>query len=236
MNEQVATTSGGNFFKRFLWTFVSPKQVYADIAAGKTRWWQPWAWVSLISMATAHFSIPIQIQIARMNPKGVPPEQLDQTIGMMEKFGFLGVISTPVVVLITGLIVAAISYVVLSVLAESSSFKQYFTLYLYASIVSSLGALIGTGLAVMKGVENIRSMEDAMSSFGPAVLLPPGQKILHAVLSTGFDVFQIWFYVLAAAGVVSIFKLSKGAAALVVLPVWLLFLLVTLVSARFGGG
>jgi hypothetical protein len=235
MNEQSGTAPRGNFFKRLIWTFVSPKLLYADIAAGAAKWWEPWVWVSLISMGTAYLSIPIQIQLTRMNPKGVPQEQLDQSLAMMEKFGFLGVISWPVVALVSSLIITGISYIVLSMLAEESRFKRYFTLYLYSSIVASLGMLLATGISVMKGVENIRSMEDASTSFGPAVLIPAEQKILHAVMSTGFDIFQIWFYLLIGAGVVSIFKVGKGAAALVVLPVWLVFLLVTLLSMRFGG-
>jgi hypothetical protein len=236
MNEQTGTTGQGNFFTRFLWVFMSPKRLYADIAAGSAPWWQPWVWVSVISMVAAQISIPIQLQLARLNPADRPQEELEKGLEMMEKFGFLGVISTPVVILIASLIIVGISYLVLSMVAEEGRFKKYLSLYLYASIISTLGTLLGTGLALMKGVENIRSREDAMSSFGPAVLLPPGQKILHAVLATSLDVFQIWFFILLGAGLVSVFKLSKGAAAVVILPVWLVVLLMTLLGTQFSGG
>jgi energy-converting hydrogenase Eha subunit F len=234
MNEEVGAGSRGGFLPRLIWTFQSPRQLYEDIASGEAHWWQPWVWVSLINMVIAYMSIPIQVQLTSLNPRDVPEEQLQQTLEAMEKFGFLGVISTPVVVLITSLIIVGISYLVLSVLAEDARFKKYFTVYLYASIVSSVGLLLGTILTVSKGVENIRSIEDASSSFSPAILLPPGNEILRVVLSTGLDVFQVWFYLLVGAGVIHVFGLSKRSAVLVVVPVWLLFVLVSLVSLRLS--
>ena len=153
--------SSGGFFSRLIWIFVSPRKLYADIAAGDAHWWQPWVWVSLISMVTAYISIPIQIQLTRLNPNDMPPDQLEKTLTAMQKYGFLGVISTPVMILVSSLVIVGISYLIVSVLSERSAFKQYFSLYLYASIVSAVGLLLATWLTVMKGVENIRSVEDA---------------------------------------------------------------------------
>jgi hypothetical protein len=234
MNEEVGSRETGNFLTRFVWTLTSPKRLYADIADGEAKWWEPWVWVSLISMVVAHISMPIQVQLARLNPRNLPEEELQQGLEMMEKFGIVGVISTPVVVLLTSIIVVSISYLVLSVLADGARFKKFFTLYLYASIVSSLGLLLGTILTRMKGVEAIQSIEDATVSFGPDRFVDADQKILHAVLQN-FGLFHIWFYVLVAAGVAYVFKLSKGSAAVVVVPVLLVAILVTLITARFSG-
>lgn len=225
------TGGSGTMLSRLIWTFVSPRNLFAAIARDDVHWWQPWVWVSLLSAATAYISIPIQIRLTRMNPNDMPPEQLEQTLTAMQKYGYLGVISTPVAVLVSSLVVVAISYMVVSVLAEHGGFKKYFALYLHCSIVSAVGLLLATWLTVMKGVENIRAVEDASSSFGPAIFLSPGNKLMHALFST-FDIFYIWFYVLLWMGVSHVFKLSGRAAILVVVPVWLLFLLITLVTAR----
>ena len=222
----------GTFLSRFIWTITSPKKMFADVAAG-TPWWQPWVWVSLINMVIAYVSVPLQIQLTRMNPNDLPADQLQQTIENMEKFGFLGVISTPVVVLLTTLIIAGISYVVLSVLAESSSFRQYVTLYMYSYIVISIGLLLSTLVARMRGIENIRSYEDAVVSFGPAMLLSPGQKILYPILST-FDLFYVWFYVLMAMGLMQVFRLSQRGAIIALLPLWLIFVLIALLASRLS--
>lgn len=229
MNEEAQTGGSGSFVSRFVWTIQSPSRLFADVAEG-APWWQPWVWVSLIQMVIAYLSIPIQIQITRLNPRGLPAEQLQQTIEGMEKFGYLGIISTPVVILLSSVIIAGISYLVLGVLAEESRFKTYLTVYLYASIVSSIGLLLGTFLTRMKGVETIRSLDDAVSSFGPALFVSADDKILRAVLSS-LDVFQIWFYVLLGWGAMSIFGLSKRSAFFVVAPVWLVFVLIGLVAS-----
>jgi hypothetical protein len=233
MNEEAGSRETGTFLTRFIWTLQAPKKLYADIASGDARWWEPWVWVSLINMVVAYISIPIQIQLARLNPNNLPAEEVQQTVEMMEKFGMVGVISTPVLILVTSLIVVAISYLVLSVLSEEPRFKKYFTLYLYASIVSSLGLLLATAITRMKGVDSIRSIEDAASSFGPDILVGSDQKILHAILSN-FGLFHIWFYVLVAMGVMYVFKLSRGSAIIVVIPVLLLAILVTLITAQFS--
>ncbi|MDH3216516.1 MAG: hypothetical protein OEN01_09525, partial [Candidatus Krumholzibacteria bacterium] len=92
MSEEVGAAGSEGFLSRFIWTISSPQRLFADIADG-AHWWQPWVWVSLINMVIAYISVPIQIQLIRLNPRGVPDEQLQQTLEAMEKFGFLGVIS-----------------------------------------------------------------------------------------------------------------------------------------------
>lgn len=233
MNEEVAGGDGGRLWTRFIWTIQSPRTLFTDISGG-APWWQPWVWVSLINMAIGYVSMPIQIHLMRLNPGNMSADQVQQTTEAMEKWGLLGVISTPVVVLLTSLAIAGISYLLVSMLSEEPRFKKYFTLYLYASIVSSMGLLLGTVITRMKGIENIRSFDDAVASFGPEMLLDGDSKILHAVLSN-FDVFQIWFYVLLGMGLMHVFNMTKRTALFVIIPVWLLFVLLSLVSKRVSG-
>jgi hypothetical protein len=225
----------GTFVERLMWTFLSPKRLYADIAAG-VDWWQPLVWVSVVNMVTSYISLPIQVKLAGLNPDGVSAEELEQTLLAMQDLKNVGLllISTPVAVLFFGVIVAGVSYLILSVLSERSTFKHYFSLYLYSSVVMSVGVLLGTVLTRMKGLDAIRTMEDAFVSFGPAMMFSPDSKIVTSVLTT-FDIFYIWFYVLLGAGVVHVFKVPPRSAAVVVVPVWLVFVLVSLVSARVTG-
>ena len=236
MNEpEEAPTEGlsGRFLSRFAWTFVSPKQLYEDIAAG-AHWWQPWVWASMISMVVAYISIPIQAQVMRLNQGGQTQEQIEQSIQMMEKIRFVPVVGAPVGVLIFVVIVGGVSYLLVNLLSQSSDFKKYFTLMLYASIVVSVGQLLGTVVTRMKGVETIRSIRDVGVSLGPAVLVGPDQKALYPVLAS-LDVFYVWFYVLLVAGLVRIFRMSVGNAILAVIPVWLLQVLYALIGVRFSG-
>lgn len=237
MDENVhASTPGaspeGNFLTRAVWTLVSPRRLFDDVARD-APWWQPFVWVSLLNMVVAYLSTPIQKQLVRLNPNEVPPEQLQETLAAMDKFAVLGMVTTPVVVLLTSLVIAGISYIAVSVLAQAPSFRRHFTIYLYASLPVSVGLLLGTLVTHQRGIENIRSIEDAVASFGPAALLEPGQRILYPVLST-LDLFSIWFYVLVAMGASYVFGMKRGAALLVVIPVWLIYLLFALVGSRIS--
>ena len=107
MNEETASSDEGSFFSRFIWVFLSPKRLFDDIAEGDVPWWQPWVWVSLLNMVTAYISMPIQKQLVRLNPNNLTEEQLQQNLDALDKFGFLGVISTPVGVLISSVIVVS---------------------------------------------------------------------------------------------------------------------------------
>lgn len=225
--------AGGTFVSRFVWLFQSPRRLFEDIAGG-APWWQPWVWVSLINMVIAYLSLPIQIHLMGLNPRDLPPEQLEQTLESMAKFGHLGLISTPVVVLLTSLIISAITYIAVSVMAESAGFKKYLTLYMYSSVPASLGLLLGTIMTRLKGVESLRSIEDAVASFGPAMFVGAGSPKTHAILGS-LDLFYIWFYILVGAGVMQVFGLGRKAAALVVVPLWLVYVLISLVSARASG-
>ncbi len=235
MAEARSTEPTGNFLSRLLDVFVSPKKVFSDIDAG-ARWWEPWIWVSVLNMIVAYIVIPVQVQLYRLRADQMPKEQFDQTIEKMQSFpiAYLGIIAAPVTVLLVGMIFAAVSYIAVSVLSERASFKKHLTLYLWASMIPTLGMLLSNIIVRVKGVEKIRSMTDAMVSLGPGALVPEGHKILTAVLST-VDVFGLWFYALIAMGVVYLFRLSGRSAILVVLPIWLLSVLMALIGTRIGG-
>lgn len=215
---QPAEAPVGTFASRFAWALTSPRQLYADIARG-AHWWEPWVWNSIFGMVVAWLSIPIQIQIARGNPRGIGAEDLEKSLEMMQKFAFMGVVSTPVAILVAGAVLTAISYMLVSLLAEESSFKKYFTLVMWANIPVVIGQLVGVLVARMKGIESIRSIHDASSSFGPAILADPEKnKYLYPIL-TSLDVFYIWFYALLVLGLVAVFRMSMRNAVLVVIPV-----------------
>ena len=46
MSEEIEAGNGGTLINRLLWTFQSPKKLYADIEKETAHWWQPWVWVS----------------------------------------------------------------------------------------------------------------------------------------------------------------------------------------------
>lgn len=235
MSEEEGRGPELGFLSRGFSIFHSPGRVFEDIDRG-APWWQPWVWASLVNIAIGYALFPIQMHLYRLNPGGLPEDQVARMIENMQSFPLkpIGIIiGAPVTVLFVALAFAAISYVAVSVLSERADFKKHLTIYLYASIVAWVGVLFSNMVVRWNGIENIRSARDAIVSFGPAAFVPEGHRIGYAVLST-LDAFSIWFYVLMGLGVIRVFRLSRWSAVLVVVPVWLLYVLIALIGARLA--
>jgi hypothetical protein len=224
-----------NVLQRLVAIFVSPKKVFADVDAG-APWWEPWVWGSLLHMIIAYTVLPIQIRLFELTKDTRPPEQFEAELAKMQEFPikYLGVLTAPITVLFVAVIFAAISFIAVSVASERSNFKKHLGIYLWSSLVASVGVLLSNILVRAKGLDMVRSYRDALAPFGPAAFLPEGGKIWYALLST-LDVFAVWFYVLLAVGVTQVFRMSRTASLLVVLPVWLLSILIALIGVRYGG-
>jgi hypothetical protein len=235
MSEESGEGFALGFVSRFHSIFHSPEKVFADVDKG-APWWEPWVWASLVNMLVAYVVLPIEIHLYRLNLRGIPEDQIAQTIENMQRFPmkYMGVVTAPITVILVAAVFAGISFLAVSVLSERADFKKHLTICLFASIISSVGVLLSNIVIRWRGIENIRSLEDATATFGPAAFIPEGHKIWYAVLST-FDVFSIWFYVVMWIGVIHVFRLSRLSGLLVVVPVWLLSVLIALVFARFGG-
>jgi hypothetical protein len=224
-----------NAVQRLAGIFVSPKRVFADVDAG-APWWEPWVWGSFLHMIIAYTVLPIQIRLYELTKDTKPPEQFEAELAKMQEFPikYLGVMTAPITVLFVGVIFAALSFIAVSVLSERSNFKKHLSIYLWSSLVASVGVLLSNIVVRVKGIEEVRSYRDALAPFGPAALLPEGGKIWYALFST-LDVFAVWFYLLLAVGVTQVFRMSRSASLLVVLPVWLLSILIALIGVRYGG-
>lgn len=225
----------GSMVTRLLGIFHSPKKVFADVDRG-APWWEPWVWVSALNMLLVYLAAPIQVQLYRLRVGDMPDEQIEAAIAAAQSLPMkaLGIASAPVAVLFVGVVFAAVSYIAVSVLSERASFRKHLTICLWGALVWWLGSLASTLIVRVRGVDAVRTARDAVAPFGPAALFPGAGAIAHAFLST-LDVFALWFYALVWVGVASVFRLSWRGAALVVAPVWLLYLLFELVSARVAG-
>lgn len=232
MNGEGQYVEEGNFLTRFYWVIFSPLKLYSAVAA-RPSWWQPYLWVSIISVINAAIFFPIQMAIMRLNPSNLPEETLQKTLEGMEKFHYLNFLSTPIVILIAALLFSLVGYILVSILAEKATFKKFFCIYLYASIVVTIGLLLSTMVVRVRGVDSIRSASDAKFSLGLGFLVPPEHRYLEAIFST-LDVFSIWFYILIAVGLMKVFQMTRRAAIVALIPIWLVNLVASLVGARFS--
>jgi hypothetical protein len=233
--EQEVPRPSMGFIQRFVAIFVSPRKVFAEVDRG-SPWWEPWIWGSVLQVVIAYAVLPVQIRLFELTRGTMPPEQFEAQLAKMQQFPikYLGVLTAPITVLFVAVVFAALSYIAVSVLSERSNFKKHLTIYLWSSLVASVGILLSNIVVRMRGLDQVRSYRDALAPFGPAALITEGSKIWYALLST-LDVFSIWAYILVAVGVTQVFGMSRRASLLVVVPIWLLSILIALVGVRYGG-
>ncbi len=223
------------FFNRFVWIFVSPSKVFADIKEGKASWWQAWVWLSVIYLIVGYFSKPVQLAVMELNPSDLPLDQLDKQLEIMEGWGYWAQLAaTPVILLVVALIVVGLSYILVSILADRASFKQYFSLNMYAGIVASLATVMTTLVIRMKGMDAIQTVADAKFSIGLAFLAPEEGALARALFSS-VDVFSIWSYVLIVMGLMYVFEMARRQAIYCIIPLWLLQVLFLLIAEVTGG-
>jgi hypothetical protein len=222
MDENMERKNTGGFFERLGWIFYAPSRVFEDIETGAVTWWQPWIWVGLLNMMAAYIFLPIHRLMMEMNFQELPEETLYKMLDYWSIIAAFEVISAPIAVMLVALVTGAIGYILISILTTHSSFKKFFTLYLYASIVGSIGGLLSVLVVrFTKGLETIRAPEDAAFSIGLSFLAPLENKLLEA-LCKSIDLFAIWALVIIALGLMHVFKLTRNQAILCVIPFWLI--------------
>lgn len=219
------------------WIFFSPAKLFEEIKTGVAPWWQAWAWLSIIYLIVGWLSVPINIALVEINPRDLPPEQVDQQLAFLEGAGkWIQIGVTPVILLVVSLIVSGLAYILVSILSDKANFKKFFTVSLYASVVSSMANVIGTVVIRMRGVDAIRTVADAKFSIGLGFLAPDEGALARAVLAS-FDFFAIWSFVLVVMGLMHIFEMPRRHAVYCVVPMWIMYvgmLLLGEVTGSYG--
>jgi hypothetical protein len=236
MNENIGSETATGFFDRLGWIFYAPGRVFHDIERGAVSWWQPLIWLGLFHMLIAIVSLPIRRLLLEMNIQELPEDLLEKLIEYWSLLAVFEVITSPIAIFLVVLITGSIGYIFISIVAAKSNFKQFFTLFLYASIIGTVGGLLSMLVVrFVKGLQTIRSAEDATFSFGLGFLAPPDNALLEAVY-TSFDLFAIWSLVIVALGLMHIFKMTRNQAIGCTLPFWLMSVVVVLLFSLFRGG
>jgi hypothetical protein len=217
------------------WLFVSPARLFDEIRENRASWLQAWIILSVIYLVITWIGLPLQRVLLELNPTGMPADQLDRQLEMMDKYGKAQLVFAPALVLVTGLITAGISYVLVTVLASTATFRRYFTLSLFTSILPAAGYLLTSSIVRLRGLDNIVEPSDARLSLSLRALAPDGNAALAGFLGT-FEFFTLWSFILLALGLRRVFGMSTGAAIACLIPVWLIYAAFAILGEVFGGG
>ncbi len=223
----------GGFLQSVLDIFIDPMKVFPRIRAGLT-WWKPFVLASVIGMINAYFMSPFQLKRIELNPRDLSPEQVEAALERVQKFGFVGLIFTPIVFIIIYLIMAGIVHIVINIMSSESNYKKTLSLVSYAGLISILGQVITTVILRMRGVDSVETMSDMKMSLSLAAFFPDLKGAGYAFLES-LSVFSIWYYILFLLGVSVIFRMSRSRALVPVIVMWLISFLFLYLGSAFGG-
>ncbi len=223
-----------SFIGRFSSIFTAPTRVFDDIREGRVGWKQPWLMVSILYMIITYLGLPIQRAVMEINPGNLPPETLDQQIEMMDKLGFVWVLLAPIGILLVTLVVSGVSYILVTIMSQRATFKQYLTLSFFTDIIAMLGQLIAVIVVRMRGVDQIMGVEDARVSLSLRMLAPADSAVMRGLLGS-FEFFVLWSFVVLVMGLTHIFGMSRAQAIAVLIPIWIIYVGMLIAGEVFGG-
>jgi hypothetical protein len=192
---------------RIVNTFVAPSKTFLDIRQNAS-WWVPWLLISVFSIG---FWIVVDKKVGfeqvgrtmMANNKQFQqqsPEQQERTMSFVVTSTKYGGYASPLVVLLTTLIVAVVLWVTFNfAMGAEINFGSAMAIALYGWLPGVIGAILG-GIAVWFGDPEGFRLESPVGT-NPAHYMDPQttSKFLLGALSS-LDVIALWMVVLIGIG------------------------------------
>ena len=119
-----------------------------------------------------------------------------------------------------------------SIMSVQTKFRWLFNLIAGCSLIQLLAFL--AGFVIVKAKSDISTMAELRPALGLDIFLPEGTNKFLAAFLGFFSVFEIWWIVMLILILSTAFRVSKGKAVAVVLPLVVLSLLFRLGSAALS--
>ena len=231
---EAAPAPTGGFFQSIVDVFVDPYKVFGRIDAGLS-WWKPFILVAVVVMIISYVTLPLQRKLMELRMQNLGEEQVQNAAEQFGKWAPIGLVMVPITLIIVYLVYAAIAHLVINIMSTRSSFKKTLCLTVFCSVITIVEQIIGTIVVMMRGPESIESAADIRFTLSLAPLVGEGKGLLSAVLQS-LSIFQIWYYVVLTLGIAAIFKMSRKAAIIPVLLIWIIGVIFILIGGKIGGG
>jgi hypothetical protein len=223
--------------QRIIGALFSPDETFRDIAL-KPDILIPLLIIIVISTISGIVLAPrldfesLRPQMAAKNPS-LAPEDLDRMVKMAGAVGKVSAYASPVIVVISFVIIAAVLLLAFRLFGGEGTFRQAFSIVIYAWIPRVIQGLILTIIIAVKGTADVNDIPTLVRS-NPAFLVDmTDHPVLFSFLST-FDVFTIWSVVLLIIGFAYMSRFTKARSATIILSIWAFITVVKLGFAAMG--
>lgn len=234
---------------RIVGVFIEPQAAFEDIAksaaephpteSGRTvnrsKWWVP----LLISIAVTVLSVaityptviaPMQAEAIRASvlERGGTVEQAEQIIDQMGAIGMpAAILGGAIVMVIFFFITVGLIHLLMRMVGGKGKFAHALSVSAYAGLITVLGSLVKLPIMITQKTMQVE--------LGPTLLLPalePSDRLYRFLMS--FDVFMIWWAVVAIIGMAVGYRVSRAKSAIGVVIVCVLLALLALLAPTGG--
>ncbi|HEY7210324.1 MAG TPA: YIP1 family protein [Bryobacteraceae bacterium] len=198
-----------------------------------------WFWIgplivfSIISVVASFLMIPIAQHVMEVAPlpPNTTPEQYQKGMSIGLTIMRISMYFAPVIAAVLFAIQTAVLLGSSAVLGVRARFWQLFNLITGCSLIQALSSI--AGLIILKAKGEVATRAELRPALGLDIFMPEGtNKFLTAFLGY-FSVFEIWWIVMLVLIFAAAFKVSRGKAFVVVLPLIILSLILRLIGAAF---
>ena len=207
---------------RVLW---EPTAVFTRVAE-QPKFWRPLLGLVLLQVVIVLVMMPytrgvteamVQQQMQARGSTGPAPN--------VALFQYIGVAAQPIVLAIILLIVTAVVWMMTSVFGGEGKFSMLLSVCTYSTIWYILQLAAGLLVLVLKGKENILTMEDLQPALGLDLVFPSAKGFV-AFLLKGVNPFSILMYWTIGTGVAVTHKLESGTGRKIALAAFLAMLVI----------
>ncbi len=198
-----------------------------------------WFWVaplilfSLVSVFASFVIVPMTRHVMEVTPlpSGTTPEQYQKVMETSLTIQRISMYFAPVMAAIIFAIQAAVLLGASAVMSVNAKFRQLFNLIAGCSIIQVLAAL--AAVVILKAKGEVSTIAELRPALGLDIFLPSGTNKFLVALLGYFSVFELWWIVMMVLIYSVAFRVTKGKAFAVIVPLVLLSIILRLAGAAF---
>jgi hypothetical protein len=230
--------------QRLINTFIAPKKTFEDLKR-KPSWWVPWAVSALFTLIFGIVAVQkidiarfIQQQIdrspsAQRRMEQLTPEQREKGIAMQATGTKVVFYIYPLVILVGGLVFAAILMAVFNfMLGAEVPFQRAMGVVFYSFFPWNLATILLTVSVLVSSDPNSIDLTNPMPTNPAFFMDPQGNKFIYAIVSS-LDIFKIWAVILLGLGFATASSNRKPTAGTAITTVFIIYAVLVLAGAAW---
>ncbi|HUP48846.1 MAG TPA: YIP1 family protein [Thermoanaerobaculia bacterium] len=188
---------------------------------------------SIIVVPRVDFETAVRESMAQANPN-LSEADLDRMVRFSAAFAKVFAYASPLLTLLILAIIAGVLLLAFRLFGGEGSFKQAFSVTLYAWIPLVIQGIAGAGILLARGSVPAEELGNLVMS-NPGFLVDMKENPVVFALLSSIDVFTFWSLALFVIGFSFLSRFSMRKSAAIVLTLWVVLLMIPKIGlAQFG--